>query len=550
MAAVIFDGVTKSYGDVLAVDDLDLAIEDGEFMVLLGPSGCGKTTALRMIAGPRGHHERRCCGSATAVVNDVEPAKRDIAMVFQSYALYPHMTVAKNIESPARHGPPPSTARAERRKLTPAERNERIDEAARMLGLEPYLDRKPAALSGGQRQRVALARAVVRRPAVFLMDEPLSNLDAKLRAQTRAELVDLHRRLGTTFVYVTHDQVEAMTMADRIAVLDDGRLQQVGTPARSTTPANLFVARFIGTPPMNTAGRIDGEPIRCRRQRASLVPGPRATTGARWWSASARAPPPRPGAAVQGQGAPGRVARPRGAAASSRRRRQRWIVPLSRPDPPELGRDGRHAPVHLFDPDTATSSTRRRRSGVAERAKARTDRRLQERCAAAVPRPVDRDLRRLLLLSVRAARVLGPVPQQRGGTNLRYVGWEQYTDVLGGEEFREASWHSVQYVLFTVPAGLVLGTLLAVAAHRRLRGIKVFQAIFTSTVATSMAVASVVFLVLINPQIGVYSGRRAWLGDHPENLAAMFGVSLSSIWQNLGLSFIIVLAGLRPSPTS
>ena len=236
-----FTGVTKRYGDVTAVDDLSIEIADGEFMVLLGPSGCGKSTALRMIAGL----ESISAGElriGDRVVNDVIPARRDVSLVFQSYALYPHMSVARNIESPLLT-----------RKVPASERKARLAEAARMLGLEPYLERKPGELSGGQRQRVALARAVVSRPAVFLMDEPLSNLDAKLRTQTRAELVDLHRRLGTTFVYVTHDQVEAMTMADRIAVMSDGRLRQVGTPRQVyEAPADLFVAGFIGTPPMNT----------------------------------------------------------------------------------------------------------------------------------------------------------------------------------------------------------------------------------------------------------------------------------------------------------
>ncbi len=252
MGEVRFAGVTKRFGDVVAVDALDLDISDGEFMVLLGPSGCGKTTALRMIAGLESvsEGELRIGGRSVA---GVEAKDRDVAMVFQSYALYPHMTVAKNIESPlvARRftvdpdSPP--------RKLTGAERATRVEEAARSLGLEGLLTRKPAALSGGQRQRVALARAMVARPTAFLMDEPLSNLDAKLRAQTRVELVELHRRLATTFVYVTHDQVEAMTMADRMAILDGGRLQQVGAPQSVyDRPQNLFVARFVGSPPMNT----------------------------------------------------------------------------------------------------------------------------------------------------------------------------------------------------------------------------------------------------------------------------------------------------------
>jgi ABC-type sugar transport system ATPase subunit len=251
MSEVLFEHVTKRYGDVVAVDDFSLDIIDEEFMVLLGPSGCGKTTALRMVAGL----ETITDGTIRiggAIVNDIEAKDRNISMVFQSYALYPHMTVARNIESPlmARtftvdDGAP--------RKLQKTERTQRVSEAAHSLGLTELLDRKPAALSGGQRQRVALARAIVSRPAAFLMDEPLSNLDAKLRAQTRLELVDLHQRVATTFLYVTHDQIEAMTMASRIAVMSDGRLQQVGAPqAVYERPHNLFVARFIGSPPMNT----------------------------------------------------------------------------------------------------------------------------------------------------------------------------------------------------------------------------------------------------------------------------------------------------------
>ena len=258
MAGITFTGVTKRYGDVTAVQSLDLTIDDGEFMVLLGPSGCGKTTALRMIAGLEEITEGTL-RIGDRVVNDVDPAKRDISMVFQSYALYPHMTVHRNIESPLlvrtyREDGPDRPAR----KLTAAERTERVHEAARVLDLEPYLKRKPAALSGGQRQRVALARAFVGRPQAFLMDEPLSNLDAKLRAQTRIELVELHQRVQTTVVYVTHDQVEAMTMATRVSVMSMGQLQQVGTPQEIyDRPTNQFVAQFIGTPPMNCIqGRI------------------------------------------------------------------------------------------------------------------------------------------------------------------------------------------------------------------------------------------------------------------------------------------------------
>jgi ABC-type sugar transport system ATPase subunit len=251
MSGVVFDRVTKRFDDVTAVDAVSLDVIDKEFMVLLGPSGCGKSTALRMVAGL----ETVTDGVLTIgdrVVNDVEAKDRDIAMVFQSYALYPHMTVRQNVEVPLKtrtyavDGGPP-------RKLTKQERDERVADTTRILGLDELLDRKPGALSGGQRQRVALARAIVRRPEVFLMDEPLSNLDAKLRAQTRVELVELHRALQTTIIYVTHDQVEAMTMADRIAILNEGRLQQVDEPqAVYARPANLFVARFIGSPPMNT----------------------------------------------------------------------------------------------------------------------------------------------------------------------------------------------------------------------------------------------------------------------------------------------------------
>jgi multiple sugar transport system ATP-binding protein len=265
MAGVVFDGVTKRFGDVVAVDDLSLEIADNEFMVLLGPSGCGKTTALRMIAGLEPVTEGRL-RIGDRVVNDVEAKDRNISMVFQSYALYPHMTVAKNIESPLLARTFAVAGEDRPRKLTKDERGERVRSAAATLGLTDLVGRKPAALSGGQRQRVALARAIVSRPAAFLMDEPLSNLDAKLRSQTRLELVTLQRDLATTFIYVTHDQVEAMTMATRIAIMEHGRLQQVGPPqAVYERPHNLFVARFIGSPPMNTVPAVvrlvDGEPI-------------------------------------------------------------------------------------------------------------------------------------------------------------------------------------------------------------------------------------------------------------------------------------------------
>ena len=240
MAGVAFDHVTKRFGDVVAVRDLTLEVADREFLVLLGPSGCGKSTALRMIAGLDEPTEGTIRIGDEAV-NDVDPSDRDVAMVFQTYALYPHMTVRRNIEFPLKS-----------RKVPREERATLVRDAADSLGLADLLDRKPAQLSGGQRQRVALARAIVRRPQAFLMDEPLSNLDAKLRVQTRADLIELQARLQTTVVYVTHDQVEAMTMGNRIAIIADGALQQVGHPqAVYERPENLFVAGFIGTPPMN-----------------------------------------------------------------------------------------------------------------------------------------------------------------------------------------------------------------------------------------------------------------------------------------------------------
>ncbi|MGI5169501.1 ABC transporter ATP-binding protein [Spirillospora sp. CA-253888] len=241
MAKIVLDAVDKVYaGGVKAVDGLNLEIGDGEFMVLVGPSGCGKSTALRMIAGL----EEISGGKISIgdrVVNDLAPKDRDIAMVFQNYALYPHMTVEKNLEFGLKL-----------RGASKEERKKKVLEAAKMLGLEQFLDRKPAALSGGQRQRVAMGRAIVREPQAFLMDEPLSNLDAKLRVSMRASLSQLHERLGVTTVYVTHDQIEAMTLGTRVCVLREGKLQQVDTPQRLfDNPVNLFVAGFIGSPAMN-----------------------------------------------------------------------------------------------------------------------------------------------------------------------------------------------------------------------------------------------------------------------------------------------------------
>jgi multiple sugar transport system ATP-binding protein len=255
MAQIILDQVEKTYaGGVKAIDNLSLDIADGEFMVFVGPSGCGKSTALRSIAGL----EEISGGTISIgdrIVNDLPPKDRDIAMVFQNYALYPHMTVEQNL-----------AFGLQLRKTPKDEIKRRVGEAAKMLGLEPYLKRKPGALSGGQRQRVAMGRAIVREPQAFLMDEPLSNLDAKLRVSMRASLNQLHERLGVTTVYVTHDQVEAMTLGNRVAVLRDGRLQQADTPQTLfETPVNLFVAGFIGSPAMNfvTAGlaRDDGPAV-------------------------------------------------------------------------------------------------------------------------------------------------------------------------------------------------------------------------------------------------------------------------------------------------
>jgi multiple sugar transport system ATP-binding protein len=247
VAQVVFRGATKRYDGVTAVDHLNLDVADGELLVLLGPSGCGKTTALRMVAGLEATDDGEIVIGAR-VVNDVEPKDRDVAMVFQTYALYPHLSVGRNIEFPLR-----------RRGVARDERARRVTDVAGSLGLGDLLDRKPGQLSGGQRQRVALARAIVRSPEAFLMDEPLSNLDAALRLQTRADIVALQQRLGTTTIYVTHDQVEAMTMGHRIAVLHDGVLQQIDVPQRVyDRPANTFVAGFVGSPGMNLVpGRIE-----------------------------------------------------------------------------------------------------------------------------------------------------------------------------------------------------------------------------------------------------------------------------------------------------
>jgi multiple sugar transport system ATP-binding protein len=240
MARITFDHVTKKFDETVAVDDLSIEVADGEFLCLVGPSGCGKTTALRMLAGLEDVTSGRMLID-DRVINNASPGSRNIAMVFQSYALYPHMTVYDNLAFGLRNY-----------KVPKSEIERRVTSAAEILELDGMLKRKPKQLSGGQRQRVALGRAIVREPDAFLMDEPLSNLDAALRVQTRAEILKLQKRLGTTTVYVTHDQVEAMTMGDRIAVMRKGVLQQIGTPEELyTKPVNTFVARFIGSPAMN-----------------------------------------------------------------------------------------------------------------------------------------------------------------------------------------------------------------------------------------------------------------------------------------------------------
>ena len=309
MATVTFDKATRLYpgSDKPAVDKLDLEIEDGEFLVLVGPSGCGKSTSLRMLAGLEDVN-----GGAILIgdrdVTHLPPKDRDIAMVFQNYALYPHMTVADNMGFALKIA-------GERKD----EIRERVDEAAKILDLEQYLDRKPKALSGGQRQRVAMGRAIVRKPQVFLMDEPLSNLDAKLRVQTRTQIAALQRRLGVTTVYVTHDQVEAMTMGDRVAVLKDGLLQQVDTPRHMyDSPNNVFVAGFIGSPAMNLL-QVAGRGRRAVRRRRRAVPRETAEVAGKAGRKSRSASVPRTWTGRRERGPEGDRQRRRGA----RRRRLR-----------------------------------------------------------------------------------------------------------------------------------------------------------------------------------------------------------------------------------
>jgi multiple sugar transport system ATP-binding protein len=269
MAEIRLAGVTKRFGDVAAVDDVSLEIADGEFLVLVGPSGCGKSTLLRLIAGLEEATEG-LIAIGDRDVTDLPPRSRDIAMVFQSYALYPHMTVRQNLGYglKARRTPRPEIA-------------DRVTEVATLLGLEQLLDRRPAQLSGGQRQRVAMGRAIVRQPHAFLLDEPLSNLDAKLRVGMRASLAQLHQRLGTTTVYVTHDQTEAMTLGQRVAVMRDGRILQVDSPQRLyAAPRNLFIAAFIGSPAMNLVeATVDGDSVSFGQFHVPLAPANRPPSG-------------------------------------------------------------------------------------------------------------------------------------------------------------------------------------------------------------------------------------------------------------------------------
>lgn len=264
LASIVFKNVTQAFEKNVVIQDLNLTIDDGKFTILVGPSGCGKTTLLRMIAGL----DRQTSGSILINgkdVTDIPPGQRGVAMVFQNYALYPTMTVRENIEFGLKNN-----------KVNKKERQQLVESISETVGLREYLDRKPSQLSGGQRQRVALARAMVKKPSVFLMDEPLSNLDAKLRAQMRIELIELHKKLGTTFVYVTHDQVEAMAMADRIVLMNKGRIQQEASPeVIYHQPTNLFAAQFIGVPPMNIGDTgVDGIRFGFRPEGALLTNEP------------------------------------------------------------------------------------------------------------------------------------------------------------------------------------------------------------------------------------------------------------------------------------
>ncbi len=563
MGRVAFEHVSKRFDDVIAVDDLTLEIADKEFLVLLGPSGCGKSTALRMVAGL----EDPTSGTITIgdrVVNDVEARDRDVAMVFQSYALYPHMTVSRNIEFPLRS-----------RKVPADERDQLVRDAAETLGLEELLDRKPRQLSGGQRQRVALARAIVRRPEAFLMDEPLSNLDAKLRVQTRAELVELQRRLEATVVYVTHDQVEAMTMGDRIAIMQRGVLQQVGAPQDVyARPGNLFVAGFIGSPPMNTVtGRVthDGDTFgrgAPRRARALSDDVARAVAAMNLEEVVIGV---RPEDLRFESGEVGVVATV--SVVESLGHERHIACRLT---------DGQLVIVRQDRARRRAERGRERASGRRRPAPLRSDDRRADRRVTAPPVTVEppavtpglsparraRRRRERALgfgLLVPALIVFGafiffplfknvylgffknpPFP----GLPKRYVGFDQYQDVLTSRDFLESLKTTVLFALMTVPVGIALGLGLAVVAHQQLKGIGIYRTIFSSTVATSVAVAAVIFGTLLNPQVGLLP----WLGltTDPAVLQnpswALVAVAVTTVWQTLGLTFILMSAGLQSVP--
>ena len=587
LAQVSFDGVTKRFGDVTAVDDLTLHVADGELLVLLGSSGCGKTTALRLVAGLEDLNDGTVTIGAR-VVNDVDPKDRDVAMVFQSYALYPHLTVAKNIEFPLRQ-----------RGVDRETRATKVKRASETLGLGALLDRKPVQLSGGQRQRVALARAIVREPLVFLMDEPLSNLDAALRVQTRADIVELQARLATTTLYVTHDQVEAMTMGNRIAVMSDGKLQQVAPPEDLyARPANAFVAHFLGSPGMNLvegmlvesgAPDVEGGDRRgtlCVAFPGASVPLPpgggrrRARVGARRRAGpAARGAAPEPRRRHRGERHHRRAARRRDARHLLHRdRRPHHRAPERIGDQAQAGR-GR---AHRRGPRPGlVPPLRRRRRGPAGR------RAVTAVTTAPGPGPApggdevgppgeagssntlrSRRRRQALLayLLLLPALVLfgvfsfypflrnfklmlyesAPVP----GLPSRYVGLHQIIPTITSTQFTQSLVTTLLFVVLVVPIGLLAGLALAVVAHRKLKGMAVYRVIFSSTVVSSVAVASVVFGTLLNPVVGLLP----WLGINPNPPAlesttwALPSVALITIWQFLGLVFIIMSAGLQSVP--
>ena len=427
--------VSKHFGDVTAVDNVVLDIGDREFMVLLGPSGCGKSTLLRMVAGLEDPTEGEIW-IGDQLVNDVPPKQRDIAMVFQSYALYPHKTVQANIEFPLKA-----------RGVGTRERSHVAREAAQVLGLSELLGRKPGALSGGQRQRVALARAIVRNPAVFLMDEPLSNLDAKLRGETRADPIALHQRVEGTFVYVTHDQVEAMTMGTRVAVMQRGVMEQVGPPQEVyDKPASLFVAQFLGTPPMNVfpVGTLE---------RSDVLVGvrPEHITLDREGPLTARV------LLVEALGYERLIT-------CVLPNEARVVARTNDVDGPRRARRSSSTPSPVTATTSIPSPASARRPEVS-RTKTR-----EALLAFVFLLPA------LVILGVFVFYPLGRtiwLGLYRGGGfsgKKTYVGWHQYWDVFQSNEFRHSLGVTFVFVLITVPIGIGLGLGLAVLADKHLRG--------------------------------------------------------------------------------